>query len=210
MLTIGRIINREGFIFLFYFGSFWTVVGITIFFRKRITLRRSLDLNPLGAHPLRDKADKPWLFFAGCYEWKRYKEEGPGFRSHLPISMDGSCNGYQHLSALARDPCGGEATNLVPDDEPQDIYLKVAEFVSIKVQVDAEYLKEGADRELLGKIDRSTVKPATMTTPYDVTRMGVPSADRNSYRPLFSELLSQVNAVFLVLGADVFQKIVVR
>ena len=39
---------------------------------------------------LRDKADKPWLFFAACHEWKRYREAGPGFRSHLPISMDGS------------------------------------------------------------------------------------------------------------------------
>ncbi len=129
--------------------------------------------NPLGAHPLRDKADKPWLFFAACHEWKRYKEAGPGFRSHLAISMDGSCNGYQHLSALARDAYGGRATNLVPDDEPHDIYLEVAEIVSIKVQVDAQY-REGDDREaalqLLGKIDRSAVKPATMTTPYGVTR----------------------------------------
>ena len=129
--------------------------------------------NPLGAHALRDKADKPWLFFAACHEWKRYRKEGPGFRSHLPISMDGSCNGYQHLSALARDPHGGLATNLVPDDDPHDIYLEVAEFVSIRVQADAQYLKgdeREAARELLNKIDRSVVKPATMTTPYGVTR----------------------------------------
>src|SRR5438477_1252396 len=129
--------------------------------------------NPLGVHPIRDKADKPWLFFAACHEWKRYKEEGAGFRSHLPISMDGSCNGYQHLSALARDPYGGLATNLVPDDEPHDIYLEVAELVSIRVQVDAQY-REGDEREaarqLVGRIDRSVVKPATMTTPYGVTR----------------------------------------
>jgi DNA-directed RNA polymerase len=129
--------------------------------------------NPLGVQPIRDKADKPWLLFAACYEWKRYKEEGAGFRSHLPISMDGSCNGYQHLSALARDPYGGSATNLAPDDEPHDIYLEVAELVSIRVQVDAQY-REGDEREaarqLLGRIDRDVVKPATMTTPYGVTR----------------------------------------
>ena len=34
--------------------------------------------------------------------------------SHLPISMDGSCNGYQHLSAMGLDPIGGRATNLMP------------------------------------------------------------------------------------------------
>ena len=141
--------------------------------------------NPLGACPLRDKADKPWLFFAACHEWKRYREAGPGFRSHLPISMDGSCNGYQHLSALGRDPHGGSAVNLAPDDYPHDIYLEVAEIVGIKVQIDAQY-REGDDREaalqLLGaerepdrakpqwKIDRDVVKPATMTLPYGVTR----------------------------------------
>ena len=129
--------------------------------------------NPLGVCPLRDKADKPWLFFAACHEWKRYREAGPGFRSHLPISMDGSCNGYQHLSALGRDPYGGLAVNLVPDDYPHDIYLEVAEIVSLKVQVDAQY-RQGDDREaarqLLGKIDRDVVKPATMTLPYGVTR----------------------------------------
>ncbi len=128
--------------------------------------------NPLGVCPLRDKADKPWLFFAACHEWKRYRE-APGFRSHLPISMDGSCNGYQHLSALGRDPYGGSAVNLVPDDYPHDIYLEVAEIVSIKVQIDAQYLQgdeREAARQLLGKIDRDVVKPATMTVPYGVTR----------------------------------------
>jgi DNA-directed RNA polymerase len=129
--------------------------------------------NPLGDHPLRDKAAKPWLFFAACHEWKRYREAGPGFRSHLPISMDGSCNGYQHLSALGRDPFGGAAVNLIPDDYPHDIYLEVAEIVSIKVQVDARY-REGDEKEaalqLLGKIDRDVVKPATMTVVYGATR----------------------------------------
>ncbi|HEY2382750.1 MAG TPA: DNA-directed RNA polymerase [Terriglobia bacterium] len=129
--------------------------------------------NPLAACPLRDKADKPWLFFAACHEWKRYREEGPLFRSHLPISMDGSCNGYQHLSALGRDPYGGSAVNPVPDDYPHDIYLEVAEIVISRVQIDAQY-RQGDEREaarqLLGKIDRDVVKPATMTLPYGVTR----------------------------------------
>jgi DNA-directed RNA polymerase len=129
--------------------------------------------NPLGDHPLRDKADKSWLFFAACHEWKCYREAGPGFRSHLPISMDGSCNGYQHLSALGRDPHGGAAVNLVPDDYPHDIYLEVAEIVSIRVQVDAQY-RQGDEREaarqLLGKIDRGVVKPGTMTLVYGAKR----------------------------------------
>src|SRR5438067_1442297 len=129
--------------------------------------------NPLGDHPLRDKADKPWLFFAACHEWKRYKDVGPRFRSHLPISMDGSCNGYQHLSALSRDPYAGAATNLATDDDPHDIYWEVAEIAGIRVEFDAKHHTGDGHEEavqLFGKIDRSTVKTPTMTTPYGVTR----------------------------------------
>src|SRR5260370_1238009 len=95
------------------------------------------------------------------------------FRSHLPVSMDGTCNGYQHLSAMGRDPIGGRSTNLVPAGEPEDIYQEVADHVGRRVKIDAENAggsDEDQARQLLGKIDRSVVKHATMTTPYGVTR----------------------------------------
>jgi DNA-directed RNA polymerase len=129
--------------------------------------------DPLGSHRFRDEADKPWSFLAACQEWKCYREQGPEFRSHLPVSMDGTCNGYQHLSAMGRDPVGGRATNLVPGNNPADIYQEVADQVSRRVQKDADNgLKDDqeAARQLLGKINRSVAKHATMTMPYGVTR----------------------------------------
>src|SRR6185436_3208329 len=99
-------------------------------------------------------------FLAACREWKRYREQGSDFRSHLPVSMDGTCNGYQHLSAMGRDHIGGSATNLLPSDQPEDIYQEVADHVSIRIMFDAEYDRgpdHDAARELLGKIDRSVV-----------------------------------------------------
>lgn len=42
--------------------------------------------------------------------------------SHLPVHMDGSCNGLQHYAALGRDVAGGQAVNLLPSDKPQDVY----------------------------------------------------------------------------------------
>jgi DNA-directed RNA polymerase len=87
--------------------------------------------------------------------------------------MDGTCNGYQHLSAMGLDAIGGSATNLVPGDQPEDMYQEVADHVIIRIMIDAQYASSD-DREtaleLLGKIERSTVKHATMTTPYGVTR----------------------------------------
>src|SRR5207247_10049044 len=97
--------------------------------------------NPLRIHPHMHRfwieADQPWLFLAACLEWKRYKEEGPGMISHLPISMDGSCNGYQLLSAMGLDPIGGRATNLMPCDDPEDIYQWVSDLVCRRMEREA-------------------------------------------------------------------------
>jgi DNA-directed RNA polymerase len=169
-------------------GAYWLAIHLAncywkknkVSFDKRLAWVKEHDQeimafadDPVCVHRFWDEADKPWMFLAACKEWKRYREEGPDFRSRLPVSMDGTCNGYQHLSAMGRDPIGGRATNLVATDEPEDIYQEVADHVSRRVQRDAENA-EGNDadaaRELLGKIDRSVVKHATMTTPYGVTR----------------------------------------
>ena len=146
------------------------------------------EIVAFAADPMRDhrfwhEADKPLNFLAASLEWKGYLEQGPGFVSHLPISMDGTCNGYQHLSAMGLDPIGGAATNLVPGEHPADIYLRVAERVNRRLEKDAaggreararqgEASSDDADaaRQLIGLINRSAVKHATMTIPYGVTR----------------------------------------
>src|SRR5438093_12591583 len=104
--------------------------------------------NPLCFPRFWDEADKPSTFLAACKEWKRYREEGPDFRLHLPVSMDGTCNGYQHLSAMGLDAIGGSATNLVPGDQPEDMYQEVADHVIIHLMLDAEY---GSGREARGR-----------------------------------------------------------
>jgi DNA-directed RNA polymerase len=138
--------------------------------------------DPLRLHRFWTEADQPWLFLAACLEWKRYKEEGPGMISHLPISMDGSCNGYQHLSAMGRDPIGGRATNLIPheragqgdasiDDDPEDMYQRVSDLACECMKIDAagKGLNGEFARQLLPIMDRELAKTATMTTPYGVT-----------------------------------------
>lgn len=45
--------------------------------------------------------------------------------------QDGSCNGLQHYAALGRDLEGGKSVNLVPSDQPQDVYKGVAEAVQV-------------------------------------------------------------------------------
>jgi DNA-directed RNA polymerase len=191
-------------------GAYWLAIHLTncywkgkkLSFKKRLAWVQEneeevLDFaaNPLEVHRFWTEADQPWLFLAACLEWKRYKEEGPGMISHLPISMDGSCNGYQHLSAMGLDPIGGRATNLMPFDEPEDIYQRVSDLVCRRMEIDvagerreaqarAEPERDSAKpqvkgaassdnaeaaRQLLAIMDRDLAKNATMTTPYGVT-----------------------------------------
>lgn len=48
---------------------------------------------------------------------------------HVPVAMDATCSGLQHLSALTRDTTGAYYTNLLDNgtDKKSDIYMRVAE-----------------------------------------------------------------------------------
>lgn len=103
------------------------------------------------------EADQPWLFLAACFEVAGYLAWGSDFITRLPITVDGSCNGLQHYSAMLRDPVGGEATNLVPMPTPQDIYGRVANVTVAK------------DPTLKGIVTRSVAKRPVMVLPYGGT-----------------------------------------
>lgn len=47
---------------------------------------------------------------------------------HVPVAMDATCSGLQHLSALTRDPVGAYYTNLIDNgaEQKSDIYTHVA------------------------------------------------------------------------------------
>lgn len=130
--------------------------------------------NPLDGSLWWTKADEPWQFLAACREWTAAMggEDVKSFVSHLPIPMDGTCNGLQHLSAMGRDPKGARATNVAANKERQDIYSDVANLVMEKVSQDAVAGVPEA-HEWVGRVDRKTVKRAVMTTPYGVTARGI-------------------------------------
>jgi DNA-directed RNA polymerase len=131
-------------------------------------------------------AEKPWRFLAACFEWAKDRDDPKNFKSYLPIAMDGTCNGLQHLSAIGRDKEGGRATNL-SGNKPEDIYQQVADKLFSQVQDDYRNGKPEAAidwykrrKKFLknGKIDRKIAKQATMATPYGVTQYGIAKALR--------------------------------
>lgn len=118
---------------------------------------------------------EPWGLLATCFELAMAWQCGGDaaeFVSHLPIPLDGTCNGLQHLAAMGLDGVGARATNLCADVERQDIYETVASKVRDAVELDAA---KGVVEALQwhGRVDRDTCKRAVMTTPYGVTASGI-------------------------------------
>lgn len=129
---------------------------------------------------------EPWLALRAAIEWAEYKEAGRGYISHVPVCLDGSCNGLQHLSALVRDEGVGELVGLGPERAARDIYTLVAESTRATLQDrrdtsgDVLFAKDktphvGCIGDILGAdlANRSFVKPAVMTIPYGATGRGV-------------------------------------
>lgn len=127
---------------------------------------------PLEGQRFWATADEPYQALAACFEWAGVQIMGSEYVSHLPVALDGSCNGLQNFSAMLRDEVGGAATNLVPADVPSDIYQQVADVVSAKL---ASHAVAGNTEAALwvGKIDRKLVKRNVMTLPYGCRQFGM-------------------------------------
>jgi DNA-directed RNA polymerase len=147
--------------------------------------------DPLGAGlEFWAQADEPWQFLAAAIEldnafnWGEPGEEAQ-YPSNLPVHVDGSCNGLQHLSAMGLDPVGAHATNLTPDPVRQDIYQIVADKVNLKITSHCDawncHHELGWDvvpgpevaKNWAGLVDRKVVKRGVMTVPYGLTDIGM-------------------------------------
>ncbi len=127
----------------------------------------ALVRDPLSQLEFWLKADERWGFLAAARAWIAIKNGAT--ESHLPVFIDGRCNGLQHLSAMSRDPHAAKAVNVISDGPPQDIYSEVASKLQKIVEVESGPWPTFWN----GKIERSIVKKPVMTTPYGVTPEGI-------------------------------------
>ncbi len=145
------------------------------------------------------EADKKtrYQFLAWCFEYADWKRNPAGFKSHLPVSLDGTCNGLQHYSALLRDEVGAAATNLLPADKPNDIYAQVAGVTTASLTAMHPANFAGIAREtrplsvfeveyfrtnwLTHGINRSLTKRCVMTLPYGSRKFSMGRFIRGDY-----------------------------
>jgi DNA-directed RNA polymerase len=127
------------------------------------------------------EAEDPWQALATCFELVVPEAD---LVSHLPVNVDGSCNGLQHFAAMQRDPVGAAVVNLVPKPKPDGIYYVVADKVQAVVDRDCLELQQSdpcaADDDpapcqewKATGVTKPVVKRGTMTLPYGVTKQGM-------------------------------------
>lgn len=164
-------------------GAFWLAVhGANCWDQDKISLEARVNWVQENDELIVNCANDPFVFtdwqntsspfqtLAFCFEWRDFLDEGFGFVSHLPVSIDGSCNGLQLYSLMLKDEKAGKLVNCTPSSEPQDIYQLVANSVTAQLKVDAGKGNNLAKAWLKYGIKRSTTKRSIMTICYGSTR----------------------------------------
>ena len=117
-------------------------------------------------------ADKPIQAYAACRELLGFIMEGEAFISRMPIALDGSCSGLQHLGAAFRCQTTAKAVNLTPGDVPNDIYQDVADKVQSALEASPSELARQWLTFCDGVISRKITKRSVMTFPYGSRQSG--------------------------------------
>lgn len=125
-----------------------------------------------------NKAESKIQFASFCLVMRRL-HENPNLVVRLPVFLDATCSGLQHLAGLLRDFELGEKVNITPKEKPEDLYESLVEPINNLIN---KYGDENIGYSNLSnvKINRKIVKPPIMTTTYNVTVKGVADQIKNS------------------------------
>ena len=117
--------------------------------------------DPIGAISLWEGAGEPWMFLAAAIEYHACVIQRSKSTSGLPIGIDATCSGLQHLSSMTRDAVAAKQVNVIrgDDDKPSDGYKTVAEAA-------CKYLTD----DIIPYMNRKITKRTVMTVPYGVSR----------------------------------------
>ena len=128
-------------------------------------------------------------------------DEPSEYICHVPVAMDATCSGLQHLSALTRDPVGAYYTNLLDNSSEQksDIYMRVAEVADIsKMDIigdnavlanfwkDFDITRNMAKKPVMTFVYGSTLLSTLDTLALDMSDMGIEPIKDTDGKILFS------------------------
>ena len=140
------------------------------------------------------KAKEKLLLLAAALEFKGSHDDPKRFISRLPIYLDATCSGLQHLATMANDLNLAKYSNILEssqDPDPKDVYslmvLKLQNKLNSLAAIDPTYSN-------LTKINinRKFIKRGIMTIPYGVTIRGIKEQLVNDFYFLL-ELMININ-----------------
>jgi DNA-directed RNA polymerase len=124
-----------------------------------------------------DLAEEKFLFLAFCLEFKRFnvflsQDSIHNFKTYLPIQLDATCNGFQHLAMLSNEMLLYEKLNLAgssKNKDPEDLYKYVMDQLIIYFEKRKNDQAEYGSYKRLSKINwsRSHIKKPLMVKPYN-------------------------------------------
>ena len=129
--------------------------------------------------------EKPVSFLAVCHElvnYYKFTKSGLDYYSSLPVPIDGSNNGWQHLGAISKDSRTGELVGLLPTEIPKDFYVQTAKKLS-EITKDEER-KDILKRMPMKAIRKGISKRGSMTRAYSA---GAQKIAENMYNDLRKE-----------------------
>lgn len=176
----------------------------------------SVRLENFESNDIIDYAENKVCFISFCYEYKRFlhflsNKEDTVFKTYLPIQLDATCNGYQHLSLLTKETKFMSKLNLSVsshDDDPDDFYSYI--LSKAKESIEFEILKSTGQEIMTSKdlatleslktlkelnLGRSIIKKVIMRHSYSA---GIPS--------LVDSVLTDENMVSYGKGKDTYYK----
>jgi DNA-directed RNA polymerase len=151
---------------------------------------------------LLQKAKSKVLFLAFCMEFSSFyqfmcDESLDEFKTSLPIQLDATCNGFQHLAFLSNEKKLFEELNIqksTEKEEPGDLYnyilIRLDVMIQDKLQSDSLDPKLRANYERLHRFvwSRSDIKKAIMTIPYNATKRTISDYIKDSLEYISTDI----------------------
>lgn len=152
----------------------------------------------------RGKVEKPVAFLACCIEWKNYLRNPEDHVSYLPIPIDGSCNGYQHSAAIAKDEITGSLVSLVPQENQADLYVVAAKELLERMP---DFFEARPDMKM-ADIRAGITKRAVMTRAYSAGKEKIAdSMYRDCHSKGFTDSFDITMIDCMDLGSEVYDLI---
>lgn len=148
--------------------------------KKNLSKMKKFAKDPIKHNEWVDEADEPLCFLRACLEVRDAKV---GYVTHLPVELDASNSGYQHIAMMTNDLKLGSLCNVVPPEvdpsNPNVQQITIGEKIGDLYGTIAKKLKDELSPDLANSPDlRKAVKAVAVPYAYGAKHTGIKESIR--------------------------------